>query len=367
MDAVERQGLTGQHQDEIRTLQLEFKGSGSEYFRIWIVNLLLNIVTLGIYSAWAKVRRNKYLYANTSLDGSSFEYHGNPIAILKGRIIAGILLGGYYLTARIAPAVAGLILLFLFAVAPWLVWKSLQFRLYNSSYRGIRFGFRGSVGKAYMTFLVWPLLYIFSFGLLGPVMHQRIKRFQHTESRFGATSFSFDARISQFYMTYLKVIGTMLLGFIAIVTPAIMLFGASIFKWFSNGHDLANLGVAVGMMLLMFATVIAIYLWMFAAYPLSLTLFHNLIWNHTKLGPHPFSSNMRWGQMYFIAITNVLGIAFTLGLFIPFAQLRTLRYRLESLHIQVSGGLDHFIADNQEQAGATGEGMADLLDFDLSL
>jgi hypothetical protein len=37
--------------------QLHFTGSGAEYFGIWIVNLLLTILTLGIYSAWAKVRR----------------------------------------------------------------------------------------------------------------------------------------------------------------------------------------------------------------------------------------------------------------------------------------------------------------------
>ena len=62
---------------------VRFLGTGSEYFRIWIVNLLLTIVTLGIYSAWAKVRRLKYMYRNTQIAGSSFDYHGSPIAILK--------------------------------------------------------------------------------------------------------------------------------------------------------------------------------------------------------------------------------------------------------------------------------------------
>ncbi|MET2872051.1 DUF898 family protein, partial [Exiguobacterium profundum] len=61
-------------------LRLRFIGSGSEYFRIWIVNLLLTIVTLGIYSAWAKVRTLQYFYRNTQLAGSSFDYHGSPIA-----------------------------------------------------------------------------------------------------------------------------------------------------------------------------------------------------------------------------------------------------------------------------------------------
>ena len=59
-----------------------------EYFRIWIVNLLLSLVTLGIYSAWAKVRRLRYFYGHTSVDGGTFGYHASPIAILKGRLIA---------------------------------------------------------------------------------------------------------------------------------------------------------------------------------------------------------------------------------------------------------------------------------------
>ena len=46
-----------------------FTGSGREYFRIWIVNLLFTVLTLGIYSPWAKVRKAKYFWQNTRLDG----------------------------------------------------------------------------------------------------------------------------------------------------------------------------------------------------------------------------------------------------------------------------------------------------------
>ena len=35
---------------------LEFTGSGGEYFRVWIVNLLLSIVTLGFYTPLARRR-----------------------------------------------------------------------------------------------------------------------------------------------------------------------------------------------------------------------------------------------------------------------------------------------------------------------
>ncbi|HAG47009.1 MAG TPA: DUF898 domain-containing protein, partial [Gammaproteobacteria bacterium] len=68
-------------------MPVEFTGSGGEYFRIWIVNLVLTILTLGIYSAWAKVRTKRYFYRNTIIGGSPFEYHARPIQILKGRAI----------------------------------------------------------------------------------------------------------------------------------------------------------------------------------------------------------------------------------------------------------------------------------------
>ena len=71
-----------------REVRPEFRGSAAEYFRVWIVNLLFTLLTLGIYSAWAKVRKKRYLYGNTRLDGDSFNYFASARAILKGRILA---------------------------------------------------------------------------------------------------------------------------------------------------------------------------------------------------------------------------------------------------------------------------------------
>src|SRR5262245_10194931 len=86
--------------------RFEFTGTGAEYFRIWIVNLLLTILTLGIFSAWAKVRRLRYFYGSTQLAGSSFEYHGEPLKILKGRLIALLFIGPLYLANYISPFAA---------------------------------------------------------------------------------------------------------------------------------------------------------------------------------------------------------------------------------------------------------------------
>src|SRR6478735_4428933 len=67
--------------------RFSFMGSGKEYFGIWIVNVLLTIITLGIYSAWAKVRRNRYFYGNTVILDRAFEYHATGKQIFIGRLI----------------------------------------------------------------------------------------------------------------------------------------------------------------------------------------------------------------------------------------------------------------------------------------
>ena len=97
---------------------VRFLGTGSEYFRIWIVNLLLTIVTLGIYSAWAKVRRLKYMYRNTQIADSSFDYHGSPIAILKGRLMALVLLIAYNFSFQLSLIAGVVTLAFLAAIFP---------------------------------------------------------------------------------------------------------------------------------------------------------------------------------------------------------------------------------------------------------
>ncbi len=71
-----------------RIHHFQFHGSASEYFGIWIVNILLMIVTFGLYAPWAKVRRLRYFYGNTELIKRRFDFTGIPHKILLGRLIA---------------------------------------------------------------------------------------------------------------------------------------------------------------------------------------------------------------------------------------------------------------------------------------
>jgi len=347
-------------EQDLKPQAFSFTGSGSEYFRIWIVNLLLSIITLGIYSAWAKVRRNRYFYDSTHVAGSSFEYHGNPIAILKGRIIAFVCLAAYQFSFKYSPALGFSVFGILMLVMPWLAWKSLQFKLYNSSYRGIRFGFRGSLGMAYLNFLLFPILAVISLYTLLPLSHRQIKKFQHEESRFGSTHFSFVAKISSFYLIYIIGFAALLVGLVGIVVAT----GGALAAVFTARDGARPDPNTVKTLMYVFG---AIYAWLFCLVPLFFTMTQNLIWSNTRLGEHQFTSNMKLGKVIFIMLTNLIGVICTVGLFIPFAHIRTLKYRLESMTLIPKDNLDNFVAHEQQQTSATGEGMADLFDFDISM
>ncbi len=126
-----------------------FTGNASEYFRIWIVNVLLTILTLGIYSAWAKVRNNRYFYGNTILDGTSFEYTADPVKILKGRLIAVAVIIAYQLSGLYsleAGLFAGLVLVLLL---PLLIVLSMRFNMRYTTWRNIQFSFIPNIKRAY--------------------------------------------------------------------------------------------------------------------------------------------------------------------------------------------------------------------------
>src|SRR5437867_9478741 len=127
---------------------VEFTASAGEYFRIWIVNIALTIVTLGIYSAWAKVRKRRYLYGHTRIAGEGFEYRAKALPILKGRLIALGVLAAIVVADTFVPALAAnpllrrVVFIVVLAIAgPWILVRSLKFNAHNTAYRNIRFRF----------------------------------------------------------------------------------------------------------------------------------------------------------------------------------------------------------------------------------
>ena len=150
--------------DSERSFSFEFRGRTKEYFRIWIVNILLTIVTLGIYSPWAKVRTKRYFYGNAFLADANFEYHARPLSILLARAVVLLLVvvGGAVAAAYGADADARYSFL-LFLLLPWALVRGLSFNARNSSYRGLRFSFARRYGEAYFVLFALPTLLLALF------------------------------------------------------------------------------------------------------------------------------------------------------------------------------------------------------------
>lgn len=352
---MEQQPAT--HQETV--LPFTFTGKASEYFSIWIVNIALTIVTLGIYSAWAKVRKMQYLYRNTSLAGSSFDYHGNPLAILKGRGIALAALIAFQVSWQVSPIIGIALFLLMAALFPILIKRSLQFKLFNSSYRGLRFGFDGSNSGAYRVFL-WLTALASLVGPFWPYAHQQIKKYQHENSRYGQAKFSFWATSGQYYKIYL------IAGLIGIV--ALIVFGAILSGLFFQAMSLLEGGVesrhAVVIPFIFLILFFVIYQMIVG--PFIRARLQNLVWNNTKLGEHSFASDVSARKLFFITFTNFILIILTLGLYKPFATIRLLHYRLETMGFVPHGSIEAFLAGQAQQQSATGEETAEMFDVDIS-
>ncbi|TGG95986.1 DUF898 domain-containing protein [Natronospirillum operosum] len=327
-----------------RMAPFRFHGDGREYFGIWIVNILLSIVTLGIYSAWAKVRNKQYFYGNTEVEDATFEYTADPKRILVGRIIALVFFIAYTVLGELSLTTAIIAWLALLAFMPWAVRQALRFNARYSSYRNVPFQFTGTLGGAFMAFIVWPLIGTITLGLLFPLMLQRQQHYIIGQHAWGTAPFSFAAPVSAYYVMALKLVGLMVFG----------------------GLILWGLAVANAPLLVLSTLGIALYLGLLAVFNVRMA---NLKYNFTSLtagqAEHGFEANWEDGSYFKLILVNTLATVFTLGLFTPWAKVRAARYAAEHTEAVVDGDLDRIAAVEQERTSAIAEGVGDLFDLDV--
>ena len=406
-----------------------FSGKGSEYFGIWIVNIILSIITIGIYSAWAKVRRLRYFYRNTTVAGSSFDFHARPIDILKGRLIAVGAYAVFFGLSKLSVAASVVLALVLFAVIPYFAYKSLRFRYRNSSWRQIRFNFRGKVPGAYGAFVGWPLAALFSLYALLPLSHHQATAYVHGNGALGETPVTFNAKVWDFYKVYFKTAGLFLLLMLLVAAPIWIAVSKMPVSWKSvlqsaaiqssaphsalakqpqallvndtkrdtdnknasdtqatrvtldannaketdEGEEKPEDEAAQNMPLPHFKSLLPLlflgfYLFAFLAIgPYFSARINNVIWNGTRLGPMRFESTLSARRLSFITITNWLAMIFTLGFFKPFAAVRTARYRAESLCLVAAGPMAVHAQVAAGNVNARGEEIAEMFDDDIGL
>lgn len=335
-----------------------FTGSADEYFRIWIINVFLTVVTLGIYNAWAKVRNRRYFYAHTTLDGHAFDYLANPISILKGNIIVGAGLIQMLLAQAFAPELSIVAVLVFYLAMPYLIYKSLRFRTHNSMYRNIRFRFHGSLGESYRVYFFLSLLIPLTLGLIIPYIAYRKKKYLFNHFAYGMTQSKFSGLARRFYIPYLVVVGLSVL--VAVLTAAV----SGLVSGFFNTPEgisptvLSGLVISGYLVFVVAATTIRQYLY---------AQFNNYCWTHCTLGHVRFSSTLKTWPLVWIRVTNLLASILSLGLLIPWARIRETRYLLAQIRLIVRGDLNQFTADQGTDDHALDDVSADFFNIEMGL
>ncbi|MGI9025768.1 MAG: DUF898 family protein, partial [Burkholderiaceae bacterium] len=306
--------------------------------------------------------------------------------LLKGRLVALVLLVAYSQAGKISTMLWFVVVAVLIAILPWLLWRSLRFRLANSSYRGIRFRFEGSLAGAYATFIPLILmvlgptlvLVLFSSGfaaprviagkamgaygvailialLVAPWFVYRLRAYRHRHARLGASAFAFNATVGGAYrlagMLFLTLIGVIVCSFLAGFLGGAI---ASLPHYESRSMMPIFVGSAVG------------YVALLSIYPLAAARLQNFAWNNTTLDGQSFQSRASSLTLWGIDATNLLLFIVTLGFYWPFAMMRRARYRIGSL---AWFGDPDTIARSAAIAnvGAAGDETADLFGFELAL
>ncbi|KAF0218618.1 MAG: hypothetical protein FD174_2711 [Geobacteraceae bacterium] len=352
-----------------RTLNFAFTGKASEYFGIWIVNILLTVLTLGVYSAWAKVRKRRYFYGNTLLDDAPFDYLADPMAIFRGWLIGAALFVGYSLGSRLSPILGSLFGLLFLAAMPWLIVRSRIFNARNSDHRNIRFNFRANYAEAYEIFLGLAFLVPLSLGLLIPYVVYRQKKFLVENSQYGKTPFIFEGSPKDFYLVFLKAFGGFVATVLVVALAAFLIsspFQDTLAALSKGGKmDQEPIRRAAAAVFAVTMIVMAAF-YLFVAVYVNTTL-TNLTWNSTRIADNRLESTLRARDMAWLYLSNAVAIALSFGLLIPWAAIRIARYRFDHFAILALDELEGFAAGAQEEISAAGEEIGDIFGIDVAL
>jgi uncharacterized membrane protein YjgN (DUF898 family) len=341
--------------------RLVFSGTAAEYFRIWIVNLFLTVITCGVFAAWAKVRSRRYLYTHTLLAGQPFDYMANPWIIFKGNLVlgAGLLI---YLAADTVNALysTGVLCAF-YLVLPYLIFKSLRFNAHNSVYRNIRFRFYGGMKESYAIYLLLPILIPLTLGLIVPYWMYRRKKYFFNNFSYGATRNFFEGRSGPFYRTY-GLAGLMSLVFLGLIAAGVMGF-VTLSEDFSF-HP-AEINQAIIVIPVLFYAVMMTYFTVVQQYIFGRVT--NYCWAQTRAGDLQFQSRLKIRSLLWIRLTNIFAILVSAGLLIPWAKIRRTRYILSSLAIVSERSLDEYTASAEADESAIGDVATDFFDIAIGI
>ena len=372
-------------------LHFEFSGTGFAYFKIWALNLILTLLSLGLYYPWARVRRLRYFYANTQFDGDALAYDGEPIVLARGYGLLAILaaMGGAASYYSMWGGVAALV--FLAALAPWLLHASLRYRLSHTRWRGLRLGFTGTQKQAYQAILplsgaiaavlalallipwnktppAWlgycaVALAIVCLGI-APWLAWNFKQYQHKHFTLGRLKSRFKATAQDYFQLFLQIY----LFKVIVISIATSLAVDWLRTKVPSGAGL-HIGApsTIGTTAMLYCAAVLLTLWLFVR-PFARARLQDIAWTQTGNDSLRCVSALRYRTLLWLGLKNSLLMVVTLGLYWPFAAVATARLRIESIHIKTPVDPNILVSSAQPRAGKSlANRPRQLWDWDIGL
>ncbi|TAF60863.1 MAG: DUF898 family protein [Cytophagales bacterium] len=302
---------------------------GSKLFTATALNILLTIVTLGLYWPWAKASIMRYQIGTLELGGSRFVFHGTGKEMFKGFLMAAlafILLNSIHITGTILHndtlIAVGYFVLYagILSLLPVIIHGSLRYRLSRTTWRGIRLGYKGDLKQLYGIFIPGALLSLVTLGLYSPFLFVATKRYIYQHIRFGHLEFEYDGVGSEVFMMRLKNL-------------LLILFT---FGWYGFAAMRDELNYDYG---------------------------HTILKQDGKV--LRFHAKFKATELFTLGITSYFLSAFTLGLAFPWIWVNYMKYTLSSIVLQEPLLLDRVVQSQQIDRDASGDMMGDLLDLDI--
>ena len=356
---------------------IDFSGRAKEYFGIWITNILLNVATIGIFSAWAKVRRLRYFFNKTNVSGSSFSFHATGWQIFKGRLIALTVVIAFTVLPSIFALFNLIIPIIILIALPWLINSSLRFKARMVSYRNIRFNWHGNYAKTFLYFVLGPVISFISLGLLQPLFTKYYYTYYANNHSYGTSRFFADTSVKNFYLGSIRSgLLPSLIIFNCFITY--LLINVSIIMMDNNNENWsqedmladysAYLGEWLGKIFLALIPIIIITNFVYRILARNLLL-RTLVLknaNQQKISAK-FDSNLNPFRYIWIVLSNAIIVTITFGLMSPYAQVRFYKYLSSSTKFGLIGDIEAFLDSEKKRLSSLGEEYSEMEGFEVNI
>jgi len=341
-----------------------------ELYVLFIKNLLLGIVTLGIYRFWGKTRIRKYVWSHVSFRNERFEYAGTGRELFLGFLVALAILGppffGFTLWIQFDPPTSSTPpekLLILYAVLFVLIFVSFYFnhvaifsayryRITRTLWHGIRGSVEGNAWNYGWRGFGFAMLNSLTLGWTQPWAHTSLINFRMANTRIGTVPVEGQMDTKGLWVPF--AVAWVISTIVGVIVIAILV--AIFVSKYQRGvvpdpNDTELTIIAVLAYLAVPVTWLVTVNWYRAA------LLRKVAGTFSA-GGLKFSFPVRGGTLLWFTLSNTFILLFTLGLLYPYVILRYARF--VQRHLAITGTIDY--AAWQQSEGwrpSTGEGMAE--------